>query len=61
MSALSSDLRQAARSLARSPGFSLVCVVLIALGVASSTTLFTLVERVLLRPLPFPGTRHERT
>jgi putative ABC transport system permease protein len=48
------DLLAALRALGRAPGFSLVCVLLIALGVGASTTLFTLVERVLLRPLPFP-------
>src|SRR5262245_2728995 len=48
------DLRQALRGLRRNPGFSLVCVLLISLGVFASTTLFTLVDGVLLRPLPYP-------
>jgi predicted permease len=48
------DLRQALRGLRRNAGFSLVCVLLISLGVFASTTLFTLVDRVLLRPLPYP-------
>jgi len=50
---LGRDLRQAARSLRRAPAFSLVSVMLVALGVGASTAIFTLVERVLLRPLPF--------
>lgn len=53
--ALAHDLRQAARGLARSPGFALVSVLLLGLGVGASTANFSLVERVLLRPLPFPG------
>jgi predicted permease len=48
------DARQALRGLRRNLGFSLVCVLLVALGVFASTTLFSLVEGVLLRPLPFP-------
>jgi putative ABC transport system permease protein len=51
---LGRDLRQALRALARARGFSFLCVMLVALGVGSSTTIFTVVERVLLRPLPFP-------
>ena len=52
---LGRDIRQAVRALARARGFSFVAILLVALGVGSSTTIFTLVERVLLRPLPFPA------
>jgi putative ABC transport system permease protein len=48
------DARHAFRSLARSPGFSAVAVLTIAIGIGSTTTLFSLVYGVLFRPLPWP-------
>lgn len=48
------DVRLAARSLMRSSGFTAVVVLTLALGVGASTAVFSVVERVLLRPLPFP-------
>ncbi|HUB51305.1 MAG TPA: permease prefix domain 1-containing protein, partial [Terracidiphilus sp.] len=51
------DLRYGTRTLLRSPGFSLVSVLVMALGIGATTSLFTIVRAVLLRPLPFrdPG------
>ncbi|MEO1083433.1 MAG: ABC transporter permease, partial [Acidobacteriota bacterium] len=46
--------RTAARSLARAPGFSAAAVALVALGIATTTAIFVLVDHVLLRPLPYP-------
>jgi predicted permease len=46
------DLRLAARGLARAPLFSLIAVVSIALGVGTTTAVFTLLDQVALRPLP---------
>ena len=51
---LARDLMLAGRSLRRSPFFAFIGVLLIALGVAATTTLFTLADRVLWRPLPVP-------
>jgi predicted permease len=47
------DLRYGLRTLARTPGFSLMAILVMALGIGATTSLFTLVRSVLLRPLPF--------
>jgi len=47
------DLKYAARTLARSPGFALIAVTVMALCIGAATSLFTIVRSVLLRPLPF--------
>jgi predicted permease len=49
-----SDLSSAARRLRETPGFTLVCVLTLALGIGGNTAVFTLVDRVLLKPLPVP-------
>ena len=54
---LGQDLRQSARTLLRSPGFSAATIIIIALGVGATTAAFTLTDYVLLRPLPFPEDR----
>jgi hypothetical protein len=47
------DLRYAVRTLARSPGFSVTAVLVMALGIGANVALFTVVRSVLLKPLPF--------
>ncbi|MEA2540065.1 MAG: hypothetical protein QOH35_1431 [Acidobacteriaceae bacterium] len=47
------DLHYGVRTLTRSPGFSLTAILVMALGIGATTSLFTIVRSVLLKPLPF--------
>jgi predicted permease len=54
LAAIGQDLRYSLRSFRRTPVFTLTAVVTVALGIGASTAVFSVVDRILFRPLPYP-------
>jgi hypothetical protein len=55
MGTLVQDIRYGMRNLARNPGFTLVAMLTLALGIGASTAVFSVINNTLLKPLAFQG------
>jgi predicted permease len=58
LAGLGQDLRYALRQLQRNPGFALMAIITLGLGIGASTAIFSVIDNVLLEPFPYKDARH---
>jgi predicted permease len=58
LASLGQDLRYALRQLQRNPGFALMAIITLGLGIGASTAIFSVIDNVLLEPFPYRDARH---